>query len=244
MADKLDFLDEEPKEEAITEEPVELAEPAPEEVTAAPEDKGEEPAAPPAAEPEKPHDVPITALLDEREKRQSAQRELDEIRKQNAALTQMLQQMQQKPEEKPDFFTDPEAALAARVQPLERQIEQRLAAQKLEMSRVLAIKDFGEETVNEVIAFFDQYPAESQKMMGEALPFHSAVKFMKRQKALEAMGEDPEAWIEQQVQSRLTQAQPVSPQKPAIPPTSMASAPSAGGEPKSSGSAFTDVFPR
>ena len=79
--DALSFLDDNPQPAEAA--PVALQEP---EV----EGQGEDTAAPPAAQ--EPHkDVPLTALLDEREKRQQAAREADELRRELAALRAQAQ---------------------------------------------------------------------------------------------------------------------------------------------------------
>ena len=80
--DKLEFLDSEQPEEKTKDAPEVEVEPVEAKTEAPPievesESKGEEEAAPPAAEQESRH-IPVTALLDEREKRQAAQREAED----------------------------------------------------------------------------------------------------------------------------------------------------------------------
>lgn len=244
--DKLSFLDEEPEEKGKVEPEAEQeaaeVEAKPEDEAETPEEpegKGEEEAAPPAAEPEAKH-IPVTALLDEREKRQAAQREAEEARKKAKELEDRLRALET-PEEKPDFYTDPDAAFASR----ERQWEQKMLADRLRTSRFLAEREHGPELVNEAYAYFDQHPQESQMLLQHPSPFHAAVEHYKRQKFLSEV-QDPEAWKEQQLaklREQLAQeAQTAVPPKPRVPPASLANAPSAGGEPKSPGTAFDQVF--
>lgn len=238
--DKLDFLDGQPAE--VTPEPqaepVVLAEPT--------ADKGEHPAqepvsAPPAEPQKEQHVAPLTALLDEREKRQAAERELQELRawRQKQEDAQRAAQVQA-----PDPRQDPNGALA-----YERAVFQaQLTNTRLQTSRFLAEKDFGADVVAEAFAFFDKNPALSHQFVDHPSPFHAAVEFYKRQKVAEEVGADPEGWrakereaIRAQLLAEM-QAQPVQP-KPRL-PGSLAAAPAAGvaGEPASKGSAFDAAF--
>lgn len=73
----------------------------------------------PQPEPAQPHRVPLSELLDEREKRQAAAREADEIRRQNAALQRQLEELRQPKAQPVDPFADPDA--------FSRSIEQRFS---------------------------------------------------------------------------------------------------------------------
>jgi len=235
--DKLDFLDGKPAEvEPAPAEPVVLAEPT--------ADKGEPPAqepvsAPPAEPSEKQHVAPLTALLDEREKRQAAEREAAELRE-----WRRQQEERQRAVQAPDPRQDPDGALA-----YERAMFQaQLTNTRLQTSRFLAEKDFGADVVAEAFAFFDKNPALSHQFVDHPSPFHAAVEFYKRQKVAEEVGADPEAWrakereaIRAQILAEM-QAQPAQP-KPRL-PGSLAAAPAAGvaGEPASKGSAFDAAF--
>lgn len=90
---------EEPVEEKVeetveesTEEPTEESTEEPEEPEGVKEEPEKEPAEPPSAK-----EVPLTALLDERDKRKQFQAELEQLRKQMAEKT-----------EAPDFWADPQ----------------------------------------------------------------------------------------------------------------------------------------
>jgi len=234
--EKLDFLDGQPAE--VTPEPVVLAEPK--------ADKGE-PAAPvaqpaPPAEPAKEqHLAPLTALLDEREKRQAAEREASELRawRQQQEERQRASQMQA-----PDPRQDPDGALE-----YQRAVfQQQLYNTRLQTSRFLAEQQFGADTVKEAFEFFDKNPALSHQFVEHPSPFHAAVEFYKRQKVAEEVGADPAAYrarLEAEIREKLMsemQAQPVQP-KPRL-PGSLAAAPAAGtaGDPVSKGSAFDQAF--
>jgi hypothetical protein len=240
--DKLDFLDGEPAEvtpEPAPAEPVVLAEPK--------ADKGEPPvqvapaSAPPAEPPKEQHVAPLTALLDEREKRQAAEREAAELRawRQQQEAAQRAQQQRA-----PDPRQDPDGALA-----YERAMFQaQLTNTRLQTSRFLAEKDFGADVVKEAFEFFDKNPALSHQFVDHPSPFHAAVEFWKRQKVAEEVGADPVAYrarLEAEIREKLMaemQAQPAQP-KPRL-PGSLAAAPAAGGagEPVSKGSSFDAAF--
>lgn len=239
MSDKLAFLDDEqPEPEAEVSEAVEA-----EEIEAEGEGQGEQEAAPPAAvEQEKPGAIPISALLDERERRQKAEREAEELRQWRAQI-----EAKQKAQPAPDFFTDPDQRLAYE----RNQFQAQFTALKLQQSRFLAERDFGAEEVKAAYAYFDQHPHLSQQLLEHPSPFHAAVEFYKRQRVAEEIGADPEAWkasqmeaIKEQLRAEIMAelggtAQP----KPRL-PGSLASAPAAGkaGEPRARGSAFDAAF--
>lgn len=238
--DKLDFLDGQPAE--VTPEP--QAEPV---VLVEPKaDKGEPPAqepvsAPPAELPKEQHVAPLTALLDEREKRQAAEREAAELRewRRQQEERQRAAQVQA-----PDPRQDPDGAL----QHERAMFQAQLTNSRLQTSRFLAEKDFGVDVVKETFAFFDKNPALSHQFVDHPSPFHAAVEFYKRQKVAEEVGADPagyEAKIEARLREKLMaemQTQPAQP-KPRL-PGSLAAAPAAGvaGEPASKGSAFDAAF--
>jgi hypothetical protein len=251
--DKLGFLDE--MSEEITETPeVEVEEPTaeePQEVKAEePEtpaveeaaDTGEEEAAPPVAEvEEKPQAIPVTALLDEREKRQLAERKAEETAKRLADMEARIRASQQQ-QKAPDWDMEPQAAAQYQAQAF----EQRMQAQRLEQSKFFASREFGNDTVNEAIAYFDQNPQLSHQFINEPSPFHAAVEFYQKQKFLSEVGENPDAYkdslreqIRQELMAEMTTS---SPSKPKAPPPSMAKAPSTGRDAITPGSTFDNMF--
>lgn len=152
------------------------------------ETKGEKEVSVPPTDKET-HTIPINALLDEREKRQSAQRELEEARK------KLEQYEKSKSVETTSMST-------------EQLIETRVLDTKIQLSRFHAEKDFGKETVEAAIAWFDQNPEASWKFANSASPMHDAVEYYKKAKLVEDIAKDPEAYIEAQVAERLKKVQP------------------------------------
>jgi len=242
-ADKLSFLDDEPETEIEAEAPPEpeKAEDQPE-AKAEPgqvEGKGETETAPPAALDEKqPGYVPVAALQAERDKRQRIEREVDELRR--------WRQQVETPQKKPDFFENPDEALSQ----FQRQLQQQQIADNLRLSRFYAEREYGADLVNEAYEWFDQHPEQSQSLLKEPSPFHAAVETYKRQKLLQEVGPDPDGWkrkqeetLRQQIRAELeAEFAQKAPTRPAAPPRSLASAPSAGGNSEPVPDPFDDMF--
>ena len=236
-ADKLSFLDEEhdaTEADQVEEQPEQLEAEEETEASEQPEraeSKGEKEAEPPAASEEKQSgQVPLSALLDEREKRQKYERELEDLRQ--------WRQQQEAKQPKPDFFDNPEAALSQ----VQQATQQQIIASKLQQSKFFAEREYGADLVQEAYAYFDQHPQQSHALLNEPSPFHAAVEYYKRQKAMQEIGADPEAYkakLRAELEAELASK---APQKPAAPPRSLASAPSAGGETQPPGSAFDQLF--
>ena len=218
----LPFLD-----DGEAEEPIEAVEAQPE-----PEAKGEPPVAPPAT-PEDHGRIPIAALLDEREKRKEKEREVE-------ALNRRIADYEAKATPKPDFFADPEAAIAA----AQRATQDAVLNAKLETSRFLAEEKYGAELVQEAFEFYDRNPHLSQPLLKSPSPYHAAVKEYEKYKAAEEVAKDPSAYrarVEAEVRERILAEYNVQP-KPTAPPPSLSSASSvsAGKAPAASG--FSQMF--
>lgn len=226
--DKLSFVDENTPAEpqVVTPEPP-AADPAPVEV------KGDTPAAPPAASEDKSNPIPIQALLDERERRQKAEREAEEGRQFRRQLEAQRRQ---------EAMQDPEQ----RIQLERERFQQELLTNKLQQSRFLAEREYGAEEVKAAYAFFDQHPQLSHQLMSHPSPYHAAVEFYRRQKIADEVGSDPEAWRAREREKLraelLAETPQIQPQQRL--PGSLAAAPAAGraSEPRPRGSAFDAAF--
>lgn len=254
--DAIAFLDgetvDEPEVEEVAVETEAEAEPEQPEAEAveaeAEEQTGEkEEGSTPEPEPQEQKAIPVTALLDEREKRQEAQRQYREEQRRAQELEARLRELQKPKEDAPDWFEDPAKAASFNNQQIERQFQQRL----MQMSKFQAEREFGADTVGEAIAYFDRHPQASQQFLSHPSPFHAAVEFYQRQKVAEEIGTDPEGYkqrlreemraeIEAELKANGAKAQP---SKPKAPPPSMAAAPSTGRETTSPGSGFDQLFP-
>jgi hypothetical protein len=213
--DKLDALFDESKPVVAQEPVVEPAEPA---AISTPAEGVM--ATPPVAD-RKSDAIPIQALLDERDKRQKTEREMETLRAELAKL-----QPQTPP---PDLYADPEARMQFERQGFERAI----INNKLEQSRFWAEDKYGKELVDAAYAYFDQHPELSQQLLSKPSPFHAAVEFYQRQKAAEEVGTDPVAYrarlaseIEADIRAKVMAELSSAPQ-PKL-PGSLASAPAAG----------------
>jgi hypothetical protein len=237
--EKLNFLD--------AEEP---ATPAPEATPQVIE--AEKPAAPEpepqgdgrARDPETGRFVPISALLDERDKRQAETRKRED-------LEQQLQRYQQP--QQPEYVpTDPSGIIQYALAE-----QQRVAFnERLNTSELMARQAHGEDIVSEAQQAFlsavGQNPMLQQQLQGQIHPYDFVVKWHKQHKLMSEIGQDPEAWrkseaekIRAQVLAEL-QGQGVSPaQSSQQPPPSVVGRPAAaraGSVPVGPGNAFDNLF--
>lgn len=249
--DKLEFLDEKEPEAPEQEEAQASEEAEPEKVEAEPakepeakeepEPTGEE-TTPPVEEP-KTRDVPITAMLDEREKRQKAERDAEEARKMaeaaNARLQELMRDMRKDEAKAPDFFEDPDQRMQFETKRIYQDTQSRL----LQQSKFLAEREYGPDVVEKAIAFYDENPQLSHQFLDHPSPFHAAVDFYKKQAFLNEVS-DPETWREQE-RAKIREevmAEIKTPSKPKAPPASLANAPAAGNDAITPGNAFDGVF--
>jgi hypothetical protein len=190
----------------------------------APQDKGDlaptgADGAPPAPAQHVDRTVPLSALLDERDKRRQYEAELAHYRAQ-----------QQQPPQLPDPVEDVQGYTYA----LQSQFEQRMQAAAIRQSRVLAEREFGRDAVEEAIHFFDdpQMHAMSEQFAREPLPIHAAVEWVRQQKEfLERSSPDYEAKLRAKIEAEI-RASYENPSQSARPiPRSLASAPASGGSP-------------
>lgn len=94
---------------------------------------------------EQDHRVPLRELLDERERRQDLQRQL------NHAAAQLRQRTEQ-PKEAPDPFADPNAFLDHRLNPLKQELGSQVEQVRDGFSKLMAIEKHGEEAVTTAFA--------------------------------------------------------------------------------------------
>lgn len=246
--DKLGFLD---APEGVNDEArVEDVAPAPDPAPVA--DTAPEPLPAPAAEPApiaeaKPEvpqgQVPITALLDEREKRKELERQLQEFQRQQTAP------------KAPDPDEDPEAFNRFQID----QANVAVLNARLDMSEELAREKHGEETVDAArdwaLQQFQTKPAFRDEVLSQRNPWGYAVKQFQRHQAMDKLGDPSDvdaflAWKTAQATgvSTTQPAAPAATPEPApIPSRSLASAPSAGGgaapvEPTGPGVGYASLF--
>jgi hypothetical protein len=232
-----DFLDAiEADNNAETQTEVTEAQPTPEapQVVETPPAEPIAEAAPPVpedVEPKQAQHVPLTALLDERDKRKQEQDRAAMLEDQLRRMTQSQQPQVQAP----DPLEDPEGFAAF----VSEQVQANSINTTLNMSEVNARQSFGDETVNAAQQWAKQRmssdPYYSEKLRMSPHPYAMVVADYQRDSALQRLGDPKQvdeflAWRAAQEQLA---APPVTPAAPPAahqaPPKSLASAPSAGG---------------
>lgn len=199
----------------------------------------QEQALPEPQQPEQPRDeggrfIPITALLDEREKRQAAERRAQELEQQ--------QQSRQQPQDVPDPYDDPKGYDAYR----DQQIAQATRQAEFRISERFALKEHGEEAVKAAVDWaMDKAKADpvfAQGYMTNPDPFDWIVRQHQREAIVSAIPSDVKSLdelIEREVAKRMQAATPPPPavgvpQHPAsgaaVVPRSLATAPGSGGK--------------
>jgi hypothetical protein len=207
-----------PPQEEVAPEPVKAEEPkaeAPEESKAEGRQRDQkgrfaakeeappvEAAVEPVETPKQDHRIPLTELLNEREKRQSAERQREAYQQQLWQLQQQLQ-AQQKPEEPIDIFANPEAYTAK----VEQTVEQRFKAIEGNFSLRLAHYKHGElfgeawqEMTNRTQSGDD---AMRQQVLASSDPGETLVQLYQREKLMKEVGPDPMAYVNQKLEAAL-----------------------------------------
>lgn len=171
-----DFLDSMASQAADLPDPPEQAEP----IEAANEDdpkgetvpataEAEAAAAPPAAAPREAQMVPLAGLMDEREKRQRLERELEQMRRQQG-------EREQQPAT--SFYVDPERHVQELVGQVEQRTTQRMYS-ALEAEARIAFPDY-DEVFSEVEEYAKTNPAVAQQVLQAANPARAAYELGKR----------------------------------------------------------------
>lgn len=239
--DKLDFLEDEPKAEAEpTPEPQEEVKAEAEPV---PEETGEkEPEVPPTPEePQEAKHAPITALLDEREKRQKYEAEA-------RRLQQQLEQLSQKQEPAPDFFDNPDQAVQHHLAQMQAdQWNRTLNASKYRVARSVGDADLVDQAEQAFSQAVQANPSLYVEFQNHPEPYDYVVEWHKKQQFM-AEVKDPDQWKEaqmqvlrEQIKAELLAETPQS-APPKAPPPSMSSAGAVGNEPKPPASGFDAIF--
>ena len=228
-----------PVEQAQTTEAAK-PEPTTEQTVAEPTTQQEPPAAEVKPDPKpEPGHVPITALLDEREKRKELERQL------NAMRDAQVQQTSQ-----PDPVADPHGYQ----QHLMQQVQQTVMDTRLNMSETAARRHYGAELTDSAKTWalekFGANPAFQQEVTSQPDPYGYAVEAFKRDQIASQVTPDTfeqfKAWQAAQAQIAAAPAAAPPPPMAASPPRSIVSAPSAGGkitdQPLTEEEAFSSIF--
>jgi hypothetical protein len=165
----------------VTESPGEVAAPVTETVTTEVKTEPVEikEAAPPAAEKKEPESWHLKAVLDEREKRQAAQRELEELKKQIEAS---------KPAKQKTSVLEDEGKFRNE---LLDDMESRLVNDRLNMSQALAEREFGKDKIADKVKAFrelaSQNPELRNRFANAPLPYHELVSIVDKHNEVKEM---------------------------------------------------------
>lgn len=155
--------------------------------------------------------VPVRAVQEERQKRQEAEASAEALRREIAELRGMVQARNQpaqpKQEQQPaTLWDDPDGYLKSQLSPVQSQMME----MKEFMSENLAVQAHGAESVAAAKAAIEQAARTPegqqviQKMMQSRHPFDDLVKWHKQQEAMQRVGSDPDAWLETEMEKRLS----------------------------------------
>jgi len=137
--------------------------------------------------------VPISELLDERDKRRALEARLAKFEEEERS-----RKTQEQP---PDPFSNPGAFADQRIQAALAPVLQPLYQHMAQTNRQLAIAQYGQEAVDAAMQTFDgewsqgrMDRAENFRVMSQPNPFAAAVKWHKDRLALAEVGDDPVAY--------------------------------------------------
>ena len=233
-----DFLDGIPVEpetvsiaDALVPEPVPVAEPVLEPIP--------EPAPQPKADV---GTIPISALLDEREKRKDLERRIAQFEQERAQQVTQI----------PDQLSDPQGYNQHQMQ----QMQQTMLDNRLNMSETGCRRHYGDDLTDKAkewaVAKFGTNTAFQSEVLGNADPYDYAIKAFQRDQIASTVTSDDftafQAWKSAQAQIATAPADQASPVTSSAPiPRSIVSVPSAGGgvahQPTDPDAAFAGAFP-
>lgn len=160
--------------------------------------------------------VPQQALHASRQKEKEARSENEQLRREIAEMRGQLQMLSRQPQapakpteqaKTPDFYEDPDAYLESKLNPVQKTMQQ----QHEQFSKMLATQAHGKDTVDAAYNAFVQaaqanpqaYAGEYQSIMSSEHPYDALVGWHKRQETLKTVGNDPNAWLEAEMEKRL-----------------------------------------
>lgn len=163
--------------------------------------------------------IPPAALAASRQKAREKEQEADQLRTQLAelrgqvdVLTRQTRQPQvapkvEEPKPTPEIWEDPNGFVQAALTPVQQAMQQQ--AERFSMR--LAVKEHGKETVQAAYAALGQAiqagdpsaRAEYQRIKASDDPYEDIVQWHKRSQTLQKVGDDPDAWLEAEMEKRL-----------------------------------------
>jgi hypothetical protein len=163
------------------------------------------------AEPELPkeekvdHRIPLTELLNEREKRQAGERRAQQLEQELQTLRQQMQPPRQQ-EPIPDQFQSPEqynAWVQGQTQQVQQTMEQRLWQQEANFSLRLARAAHGPELFEAAYNATLANPNLARQVANSPDPGEVMVALYKREQVLAQVGDNPETYVQQKLEEAL-----------------------------------------
>jgi hypothetical protein len=156
------------------------------------------------------HRIPLTELLNEREKRQAEQRQREALQRELETLRQQLQPPKPK-EEAPDQFQDPQGYNAfweRRLAEQSQTVEQRFRNQEANFSLRLAHMQHGELFEKAYQALLDT-AEKGDKTAAQAVanspdPGQTLVNWYKREQVIAQVGTNPEEYVQKKLEEALS----------------------------------------
>lgn len=168
-----------------------------------------EPAAPaPATEPEV--SIPSWRLREEAEARRNAEQRAQAL---EARLNEIATHLRQN--EKPqDFFDNPESAAQTLILRTLAPYAESVRRDMMQMGKMLAGVTYGADKVEEAEAAFMKARADQtldemdyERVVQSPNRYDAVVQWHKRQSVLTSVGDDPNAWLEKQIEARMADPQ-------------------------------------
>ncbi|MEM8615485.1 MAG: hypothetical protein AAGF20_00975 [Pseudomonadota bacterium] len=206
----------------------EVVEPTPEPQTPEPEASTE---AEPQAEPEPSDDEPkgwqYAAYKDEKTKRQEMERKAEEAERRAAEFERRVREYEAQQEQAQQAQIQQDPQLMA--QHVNQSVEQARFHARLDASEIGARSMHGDEAVDAAFQALQAAndPSAYGAIMGTKHPWDAMVKWHKKQETLSKLGDDPDAYINEQVQARVADelakmnGLPPAGQTPAVDPSKM-----------------------
>jgi hypothetical protein len=167
--------------------------------------------APPQEQPPPPpqHQVPLSELLNTRERAQAAERERDEFRRALEQIQRQQQAQQQRPQQVPDMFADPDAYTRHIQETVQRTTTEMRLEFDMQMAEVRHPDVFPkayDAFINAVGNPRQPNPQLYHEIMGARSPGQAIVDWFKRDAVLREVGTDPAAY-RQKLQNELLEDQ-------------------------------------
>ena len=170
----------------------------------------------PQAEPEPSDDEPkgwqYAAYKDEKTKRQENEKQLQETEARAVAAERRAQELERHFQQQQQAAVQQDPRLMA--QQVQQNAEQLAMNARLDASEINARGTHGDEKVDMALKALQSSPegrAAYQQIMSTRHPWDAMVKWHAKQETLAKLGDDPDAYIQAQVQAKLAELQGVQP---------------------------------